>query len=485
MRLRQLELKDAPRMLEWMQNPSVVKYLKKDFQSMQLGDCEKFIRKADPGTDPESLHLAVVSDTDQYLGTVSLKDIDQRTHSAEFAITMHPDGMGNGSAREGMKEILRLGFEKLKLQTIYWCVSEENQRAVRFYDHGGYTRCGIQALRDRGIQPAGYTEQEIQEMLWYCAEPEEFIKKKPMVHILMSTWNGAPHIRRQIDSILCQTYREFRLFIRDDGSSDETVSIIKEYEKKDTRVILIQDTLGNLGIPESFYQIMRTCPCADYYAFSDQDDVWKKDKIQRAVKLLEESRRKSSESIPMLYVASHKYVREDGSLIRDFPKQNPNVRFDRTLYYSIASGFTMVFNEALRKLSIPEKKRCGELHDRRIQRVAAAFGRIVVDPACVAIHVRYQNSVTAEDADNCRLFRRWIHEELFGAEMQKEKRNLRDFMVQYGRYLKRQDYRTLLLFATNRQNLSVWFRKIFYPHRLRTRLGGEVALRLMFLTGRI
>lgn len=138
MRLRKLELKDAPLMLEWMHNEDVVSKLGTNFAEKTLEDCENFISSS--LIDDKNLHLAIVDENDEYMGTVSLKHIDKKNRTAEFAITVRKSAMGKGFSKFGMQEILRIGLEELELQNIYWCVSIKNERAVRFYDKNGYNR---------------------------------------------------------------------------------------------------------------------------------------------------------------------------------------------------------------------------------------------------------------------------------------------------------------------------------------------------------
>lgn len=130
MHLRKLELKDAPHMLAWMHDESVTKDLRANFASKTLADAEDFIKASlEGGAD---LHLAVASDEDEYMGTVSLKHIEEG--SAEFAITVRSEAMGRGYAWFGMEEIIKRAFDGLGLESVYWCVSRDNNRAVRFYD---------------------------------------------------------------------------------------------------------------------------------------------------------------------------------------------------------------------------------------------------------------------------------------------------------------------------------------------------------------
>lgn len=129
MYLRKLKLKDAPLMLSWMHDENVTSWLRTDFSSKTLDDAKDFIRSAKNGN---SIHLAITSDEDEYMGTVSLKNIENGT--AEFAIAVRSEAMGRGYAWFGTREILRKALNELGLSSVYWCVSRNNIRAVRFYD---------------------------------------------------------------------------------------------------------------------------------------------------------------------------------------------------------------------------------------------------------------------------------------------------------------------------------------------------------------
>jgi RimJ/RimL family protein N-acetyltransferase len=129
MELRTLERKDAPLMLAWMHDESVVGKLRGNFASKTIEDCQAFI---DSSISDTNKHYAIVSDTDEYMGTVSLKNIEDG--SAEFAITVRAEAMGHGYSWFGMKAIIEKAFDELGLESVYWCVSRKNERAVRFYD---------------------------------------------------------------------------------------------------------------------------------------------------------------------------------------------------------------------------------------------------------------------------------------------------------------------------------------------------------------
>ena len=88
------------------------------------------------------------------------------------------------------------------------------------------------------------------------------------VAVIMSTYNGERFIREQLDSILNQTYKNIEVVVRDDGSKDKTVEIVKEYMEKYSNIVLYQGE--NLGFIKSFFELLNLAE-ADYYSYADQD----------------------------------------------------------------------------------------------------------------------------------------------------------------------------------------------------------------------
>lgn len=123
-------------MLEWMHDQTIVQNLSANFLGKTLDDCKQFILESKDSTD--HLFLAIVSDTDEYMGTVSLKHIDRQEGSAELGIAIRKSAMGKGYSWYAMIKIIQIAFEELELENVYWCVSENNLRACRFYDKHGF-----------------------------------------------------------------------------------------------------------------------------------------------------------------------------------------------------------------------------------------------------------------------------------------------------------------------------------------------------------
>lgn len=106
------------------------------------------------------------------------------------------------------------------------------------------------------------------------------------VDILLATYNGARFLKEQLDSILNQTHTEFRLIISDDKSTDKTRAIIEEYAAKDSR-IEYHFQKKNLGVIKNFEFLLKRVE-SDYFMFSDQDDIWKENKIELSLAKLKE-----------------------------------------------------------------------------------------------------------------------------------------------------------------------------------------------------
>lgn len=128
------------------------------------------------------------------------------------------------------------------------------------------------------------------------------------VAVVLSTYNGEKYIKKQIDSILRQTYKNIEIYVRDDGSKDKTVEILKRYENDRKIKLYVQE---NVGFIKSFFKCLSFCDDADYYAFCDQDDEWNEDKIERAVNLLNEKEQVK----PLLYFSDYDYYDENMNFI--------------------------------------------------------------------------------------------------------------------------------------------------------------------------
>lgn len=303
--------------------------------------------------------------------------------------------------------------------------------------------------------------------------------------ILMSTYNGSLYIEEQLESIFRQNYQNFELWIRDDGSKDDTVEIIKRYKsklepKQAEKITLISTELGNVGYMKSFWYLLQNCPKAEAYAFCDQDDVWEVDKLERGAQHLKEE----NERIPVLYTSRFAYYSGEMEFQEEGIRYPYEVTFDKVAFYTPAFGFTIMINEALREKALSAKDLTNIPHDAWCLKVATAFGKVAYDEAVTARYRRHGSTVTHASASKWKLIQEWVNKDIFHGNLRERYWFLKRFAEEYRNELSIQDKVFIKLFEEQKCSFVLKFKRIFYRHRLRPTLGGEVALRVCFLLGK-
>lgn len=166
----------------------------------------------------------------------------------------------------------------------------------------------------------------------------------------MATYNGEQHIDEQLETFLSQSYRNWDLLVSDDGSTDGTLDLIGRFKENCAGQHSVKIIKGpKQGFVANFLSLVANSPSdAKYFAFSDQDDLWYDDKLQRAVDLIE----KNPESIPILYCSRTEVFymgnRVQHSFLSPLMKESPS--FSNAVVQSIAGGNTMVFNKAAKDI---------------------------------------------------------------------------------------------------------------------------------------
>ncbi|EGR3263001.1 glycosyltransferase family 2 protein [Vibrio parahaemolyticus] len=196
------------------------------------------------------------------------------------------------------------------------------------------------------------------------------------VAVLMSTFNGESYVSEQLDSLLQQSYTDFEIYIRDDGSSDETLNIINSYKDKYTEVKVMEST-ENLGCARSFLSLLNSVE-ADYYFFCDQDDVWYRNKIEDCLSEFEPT------DGPHLVHCDLKIVDEELSTIENsfyrYQNMAPHIGYEknRLVVQNYIVGCTMCFNKDLRDLVLHHysDELNVAMHDWWIALVARFFGKV-------------------------------------------------------------------------------------------------------------
>jgi len=135
--LRLLHERDAPFMLEWLTDPEITRCFRFEAGQMTMESVLKFI--ADSSNMDKNANFAITeSENDEYLGTVSLKNIDYNVKSAEYAISLRKKAQGKGCGYAATADILKYAFNKLGLKRVYLNVLSDNENAVKFYERFGF-----------------------------------------------------------------------------------------------------------------------------------------------------------------------------------------------------------------------------------------------------------------------------------------------------------------------------------------------------------
>lgn len=210
------------------------------------------------------------------------------------------------------------------------------------------------------------------------------------VQILMSTYNGEKYIRTQLDSILEQDYKDIEVLIRDDGSTDKTCEIIKEYAEKHSNITWYAGQ--NIGVQKSFFELITRADLGkEYYAFADQDDKWLPGKISRAVSILEGFQKE----IPVLYCSDKIIVDEELKPLNvtvSCVMRRPT--FGNALVQDMCTGCTAVMNQSLLSLI---RRRIPEyviMHDWWFYLTGTCFGEVFYDEESYILYRQHGNNTS-------------------------------------------------------------------------------------------
>lgn len=177
---------------------------------------------------------------------------------------------------------------------------------------------------------------------------------KPDIDILLATYNGARFLSLQLDSLINQTYPQIHIYIRDDGSNDDTLEIVKSYQYRFPKKITLIEGEINKNKATGNFSILMNYSTADYILFSDQDDIWELDKVEKmyhkitAVEAL-------SPNMPVYIFSDLKMIDEKGNEIASslWEKEgiNPkNTKLGNLLTQNVANGCASIINKKLLEL---------------------------------------------------------------------------------------------------------------------------------------
>lgn len=301
---------------------------------------------------------------------------------------------------------------------------------------------------------------------------------KVQIAVAVSTYNGERYLFSQIESILSQQINEtidITIFVRDDGSSDGTCHTLEQYEK-DGKLVLIRGC--NVGVSASFISLLQDIPdYFDYIALCDQDDVWHKDKLERAISILSAC----DQSIPQLYCSEYIFCDAELNPIEKSTLNKHGICFEKLLFENVCSGNTMVMNRTLHMLVSSLGYDGVYCHDWWLAQLAAALGDIHYDKDFYSLdYRRIGENASPTGSGALRLLRYRFSKFIQGDELASIKFQLRKLLDSTSDNLDTAKASALRLFLSSHR-----FRKVLYKARLRQTVSGELMVRLLFLFGRL
>ena len=225
------------------------------------------------------------------------------------------------------------------------------------------------------------------------------------VNILMSTYNGQQFLAEQIRSIQDQSYTDWTLFIRDDGSSDNTKEILKDFERQDSRIHLIDsDKSDNLGVIKSFHKLVNH-DRADYYFFSDQDDVWLPNKLELSLK----EAQNYLADLPLMVYMDLKVVNQDLEIMTESmvksQSHHANTELVQELTENTVTGGVAMINHALAEMW--QETDDILMHDWYLALLASTFGNLVFIDQPGELYRQHSDNVLGARTLSKR-FKKWI-----------------------------------------------------------------------------
>jgi len=197
------------------------------------------------------------------------------------------------------------------------------------------------------------------------------------IDVLMATWNGSPFLEEQLSSLFCQTFENFRLLLRDDGSTDSTLQIVEQYRSQYPDRVFLRNNLARQGACRTF-SLLAEESTAPYVAFCDQDDIWRSDKLALSMSAMKAIEAQHGIQMPVLVFSDMAIVDEDRKLMAPSLWKQAHVNparasFGAMLVQNLVAGCTTLANRSLllKAMPVPET---ASMHDSWLGLVAAAFG---------------------------------------------------------------------------------------------------------------
>jgi len=213
------------------------------------------------------------------------------------------------------------------------------------------------------------------------------------VDVLMATYNGERYLHNQLLSLQQQTYEDWTLWVRDDGSTDETSSILRKFAESDSRIKIIEESTGlRLGPGRAFLGLTKFST-ADYAIFCDQDDIWFEKKLEILVEFAEKN---FDEDLPcFVHCDAYGYSDAEGIITNDgVPHHHTTNLRDYLFVNGGYQGSSTLFNRRLCTMAAEYRANYCYMHDAVVPLLAFCFGQVYFLPKKLMLWRQHASNVT-------------------------------------------------------------------------------------------
>lgn len=299
------------------------------------------------------------------------------------------------------------------------------------------------------------------------------------VQILLSTYNGEKYLREQLNSFInLENYNQVKVLIRDDGSTDGTCNILKEYHERHGFEVLKGE---NIGVNKSIMELLQKCDLkCDYFALSDQDDVWLKDKITKALTVLENEDHK----IPLLFASCSQVVDCELNPISSTLIPKKGVSFYNAMVQNVTPGHTQVFNRRLLELLLQSKSAQNiQVIDWWIYLVGSGLGKVIFINDFTVKHRQHGNNAVGYQTNFLISFRNRLQ------RIRQNKANLiskqlQDFNLYFGSQVEDKYSNELSSYFSYQRYLHTRIKYIFKTRTYRQSLLESFIFKTLYLLGK-
>jgi len=295
------------------------------------------------------------------------------------------------------------------------------------------------------------------------------------VQVLLSTYNGEQFIQQQLDSLFNQTDVEVFCLVRDDGSSDNTMNILLENQEKYKNIKIISGK--HIGYKASFFELIKISGEYDYYAFSDQDDVWESFKLIKAIEKID----RTNKGRPVMYFSNATVVDENLKKLGRLHSSRDIIPSEKTmaLVQGFAHGCTLVFNHRSKDLILKYRPKQDYPHDFWIPLLHMYLGYVIYDQNSYILYRQHKENVFGKK----RSFRKLIRLKLdfiiqrpnFYSQTAKE------LLIGYGEYLDEKDYQQLMDIADYKCSIKKYIKLLFNKNIKKNTFRGTFILKILIL----